>query len=253
LIKAYEELFSRLPDVHFFAKDQDGKFLVVNRAFAEKCGFTSPDNLVGLTDLDVWPKYLGEKYSQDDQEIFRTGQARTNVVELVFDGDKSTEWYSTTKIPILDGSGKVAGIVGFTRDLKRVDNGSLQFIEMGEVFDYIMANFRRPIDIRKLASMACLSLSQFERKFKSLFQMPPQQSLATVRIHSACRALVNTREQISTVASENGFYDLSHLNRLLKRQVGLTPSQYRKQYSQGQKLVPPTPFPEAMPFKKLRT
>jgi PAS domain S-box-containing protein len=231
LVKAYEDLFDQLPDIHFFVKDPQGRFLTVNRAFAEKCGFASPDAIIGLTDLDVWPKYLGEKYRRDDAQILKTGQPAVNTLELVYNGAKSTNWYSTTKIPIRNADGTVSGIAGFTRDLKRVDDGSRQFVEMGEVFDYIMANYREPIDIRKLSALACLSVSQFERKFKSLFKMTPRHYISMVRVHGACRALINTGDQISTIAEEYGFYDLSHLNRSFKRCLGMTPSLYRKQYS----------------------
>src|SRR4051812_10574237 len=99
LAKAYETLFTQLPDILFFVKDKNGTFLLANQAFAEKSGFHDPKSLVGLTDLDIWPKYLGEKYRKDDLEIFRTGQGRINTVELVFDGKKATNWFSTTKIP----------------------------------------------------------------------------------------------------------------------------------------------------------
>lgn len=231
LAKAIQDLFAELPDVHFFVKNRSGAFLFANRAFARKCGFDSPSALIGLTDLDVWPKYLGEKYRKDDEEIFRTGHAQINAAELVFDGEKSTHWYSTTKFPILGDDGAVHGIAGITRDLKLARVESHQFREMSEVFDYIIANFREPINIKGMAAIACLSISQFERKFKTLFNMTPRNYLAMVRLHYACDALVKTPESISIIADQNGFYDLSHLTRLFRRRMGTTPREYRKRYS----------------------
>ncbi len=230
LSRAYEELFEHITDIPFFIKDVHGRFLRVNGVFAKTCGFPSPQAIIGRTDLDIWPRYLAEKYRKDDQEILTTGQSLVNMVELVYDGNKSTHWFSTTKIPIKDSSGQIVGIAGYTRDLKRVDDGSRNFTEMGEVFDYIMANYREPIDIKKLASLACLSISQFERKFKSLFKTTPRLYLIMVRLHATCRALANSDESISAIAYRHGFYDLSHLNRLFKEHMGMTPTQYRRTF-----------------------
>jgi AraC-like DNA-binding protein len=243
ILKSYEALFLQIPDIHFFAKDKSGKFFFANPAFANRCGFSGPEALIGLTDLDIWPLYLGEKYRADDKVIFETGIPCINVVELVFDGKKATNWFSTTKLPIFDDDGAVAGIVGSMRDLKRVDDGMRQFTELGKAFEYMMANYREHINIKKLAAMTFLSVSQFERRFKFLFKTTPSNYLTTIRIQVACRALAETSERITVIADEAGFYDPSHMNRLFKLHLGLTPTQYRQTFQRFEKLLPIPPLP----------
>ncbi len=225
------DLFEYMPDIFLFAKDLEGRFTVANGIFIEKCGMRHEKELLGLTDFDVFPRHLAEKYTKDDKQVIRTGEALMNIIELVIHIGKATDWYSTTKVPVRDASGMIIGLAGYTRDIKKMESGSRHFIEMGEVFDYVMGHYTETIDIAKLASLIYLSISQFERRFKSLFKISPLKYITMVRIHAACQALAEGGERISDIALNNGFYDLSHFNRQFKRQMNMSPSAYRKKYA----------------------
>ena len=225
------ELFERLPDVFLFAKDLEGRFTMVNRIFVEKCGMKKAEDVIGLTDFDVFPRHLAEKYHRDDKQVAQTGEPVVNAIELVIHIGKATDWYSTTKVPVRDETGKIIGVAGITRDIKKMESGSRHFTEMGEVFDYVMGHYPESIDMAKLASIVCLSISQFERRFKSLFKIPPLKYITMVRLHAACQALAESSERISDIALNNGFYDLSHFNRQFKGQMHMSPSEYRKKYA----------------------
>ena len=60
-----EILFDTLPDVVFFIKDMQGRYLVVNRTLAERCGVRDKAGLIGRTAAQVFPG-LGESYSEQD-------------------------------------------------------------------------------------------------------------------------------------------------------------------------------------------
>jgi PAS domain S-box-containing protein len=103
-------------------KDTESRFLAVNQAFAEACGVAAGD-LVGKTDLDVWPKALAEAYRADDKLVLACG-ARKVVEEEVVDYDQR-KWFETYKAPVLDSAGQVLGTVGLARDIserKRVED-----------------------------------------------------------------------------------------------------------------------------------
>ena len=63
-------------------KDREGRFLMVNDLFADACGRLSALDVVGKTDLDVWPENLAASYMADDREIMGTG-AKKAVTRLV--------------------------------------------------------------------------------------------------------------------------------------------------------------------------
>src|SRR5208337_960975 len=54
-------------------KDKESRFLAVNQAFALSCGMQREEDLIGKTDLDIWPRELAEKYRRDDFMIVDTG------------------------------------------------------------------------------------------------------------------------------------------------------------------------------------
>jgi PAS domain S-box-containing protein len=103
-------------------KDTEGRFLMVNKAFAAACGRSAPEHVQGLTDLDIWPKELADKYRHDDQQMMAAGNAIV-VEEMIFIGN-SHVWFETFKTPVRDDKGGVIGTTGFARDIterKRVE------------------------------------------------------------------------------------------------------------------------------------
>lgn len=53
-------------------KDNQGRFLTVNKNFAQNAGFNQSDSLIGKTDYDCWPYDLAQKYFKDDQLVMET-------------------------------------------------------------------------------------------------------------------------------------------------------------------------------------
>ncbi|MBK7141966.1 MAG: PAS domain S-box protein [bacterium] len=96
-------------------KDTESRFLAVNKSFAASCGKAEQQDLVGLTDLDIWPKELAEQYRHDDAEVIRTGQSKI-VEELVRDRGED-RWFETFKTPVLDDNGRIIGTTGYARDI----------------------------------------------------------------------------------------------------------------------------------------
>jgi PAS domain S-box-containing protein len=96
-------------------KDAEGRFLTVNKTFAAACGRSSPEQVHGLTDLDLWPKELAEKYRDDDRRVMSAGNASV-VEEMIFIGSKHV-WHETFKTPVRDDHGRVIGTTGYARDI----------------------------------------------------------------------------------------------------------------------------------------
>lgn len=95
-------------------KDRDGRLMVVNRAYAQPTGMTT-DELIGKTDLDLWPREVAERYREDDLEVMQTRRQKTVEEPIV---NLPDTLYETFKAPILDADGTVLGSVGFSRDIK---------------------------------------------------------------------------------------------------------------------------------------
>ena len=107
-------ILNSTPDMAWL-KDQHGRYLAVNDAFAAVAGM-SREEIIGKTDLDLWPESLAEKYRADDEEVMQSGK-RKHLEEPVVDRQGRTKWHETVKTAILDEAGKVVGTAGIARDI----------------------------------------------------------------------------------------------------------------------------------------
>jgi PAS domain S-box-containing protein len=96
-------------------KDVESRFLAVNETFARACGRERSGDVVGLTDFDVWPKELAQRYVDDDRSVMATRKQK-DVEEPIFILG-ATHWFETFKTPVLDKRGNVLGTTGFSRDI----------------------------------------------------------------------------------------------------------------------------------------
>jgi len=78
-----------------------------------------------------------------------------------------------------------------------------------------------------LASQAAMSPYHFLRTFRQVVGMAPHQYLLRSRLHRAALRLKRSRDDISAIAFEAGFNDLSTFNRRFRRVMGVNPGAYR--------------------------
>lgn len=121
-----QAMLDNIPDM-VWLKDAESRFIAVNAAFAQACGFL-PVDLVGKTDLDVWPTDLATLYREDDARVMgsRT-QIRTE--EPLVDALGKRIWIETIKMPIFDESGTVIGTTGIARDISKRREAELKLRE----------------------------------------------------------------------------------------------------------------------------
>lgn len=84
-----------------------------------------------------------------------------------------------------------------------------------------------------VAGMTCLSgLAErtFKRRFRLATGMLPLEYVHTLRLEEAKHMLETGDESIEEIANEVGYEDASFFSRLFRREVNLTPAQYRKRF-----------------------
>jgi PAS domain S-box-containing protein len=102
---------------HFiFAKDDEGRFLLVNRAVAEAYG-TTVDFLIGRTDADyARSEEEVQHFREDDLEVMRSGQPKVVPEEPITDVRGRVRYLHTTKIPFTFSGGRPA-VLGVSIDI----------------------------------------------------------------------------------------------------------------------------------------
>lgn len=109
-------LMDNIPDKIYF-KDVNSKFIKVSRSKALKSGFKNPEEMVGLSDFDIFGQEHAQQAFKDEQVIIHTGRPKINIEEKEDWLDGRVTWASTTKLPLYDREGKIIGTFGITRDI----------------------------------------------------------------------------------------------------------------------------------------
>jgi len=224
-------LFNYLPDVYFFAKDRAGRFVMANDLFVRQCGAEVEEEVVGKSDFDFFPLGRAESYVKDDAYVMETGESIIHRVELAPDPGNSINWFVTTKVPLYSAEGEIIGLAGTARDITRAGLALRPYTEMQTVLEHVRDNYANLIEIKELAALVHLSISQFERRFRKVFQISPLKHIMNVRIRAASLMLTSTNDTIASIALDCGFYDHPHFTRNFRKIMGVSPKEYRKQYT----------------------
>ncbi len=113
-------LIDNLPD-HIYFKDTKLRFILSNEAHNQHLGVSSEKELFGKTDRDYYSARLAKKYQEDEMKVIRSRKPTFNKKEMTINKKGEKRWNLTSKIPILDGYGRVKGIVGIGRDITELE------------------------------------------------------------------------------------------------------------------------------------
>ncbi len=225
-----KNIFDYLPDVYFWMKDKEGKYIALNQADVKKLDGIHENDFIGKTDLDIFPRKIAESFMRDDRKVIETGNPVINRIELVPNEDASISWNSTTKVPLYSKDGKIYGTAGFSRDIKDIAGLPRLYSEMADVIEYISKNYMNVIKVPVLADLAFTSVGNFNRKFKKNLGISPIEFILKVRVKAACKHLLVSMDSLSDISHRVGFGEQSYFTRQFKNQMGVSPSNYRKNY-----------------------
>jgi PAS domain S-box-containing protein len=109
-------LIDGLPD-NMFIKDRQSRFLISNLAHVRTLGANHLDEVVGKTDLDIFPPELSRQYYKDEQKLMESGSSLNCEETVVNPQTGEKRWLQTTKVPLRDLQGKIIGLMGINRDI----------------------------------------------------------------------------------------------------------------------------------------
>lgn len=98
-------------------------------------------------------------------------------------------------------------------------NKSIAFMEQ---------RFYEALTVEDLAVQSGMSERAYYRSFQKTTGVSPNQYLNSLRISQACDLLKYSKMTVTEVAMECGFQSGSYMNRLFKKQMEMTPLEYRK-------------------------
>jgi len=160
-----ESILNTVP-LSIFWKDKDSHFLGCNAAFARTIGWSNPHDVIGKTDFDLpMTREECETYRKDDVEVMRTLEPKLRFVEPLTLTDGRMIWLETSKLPLLDDSGKAVGVLGIFEDITERIN-------------------------------AVEKLKQSEERFSTLFRLSPE---PTMLIDAETREIADANEAFNAL------------------------------------------------------
>lgn len=109
-------IINQIPDL-VYAKDRQGRFLVANEAVARANALQGPEELIGKTDFDLFPRAVAQAFFDTEQVIMAGGEPMIDSEEERLDKTGAPIWIRTTKVPMRDGSGEIIGLIGIARNV----------------------------------------------------------------------------------------------------------------------------------------
>lgn len=225
-------LFQALPDVIFWVKDKDGRFVYVNKAFCHDVAVMEASDMVGLKDEDIFPPELAKVFQRGDEEVLESREPMWDKSELVSNRLGQVEWRSTSKIPLCDVDGEWVGTAGISRRMGRVDEslGPTRHHKIAIIVEAIYAHLEKRIGVTELADAASVSVSTLERLFKEHMNTTPRQFILQVKMSAACDRLINSGQQVKEIAASLGYEEHANFTRAFTKVMGMSPRSYQRFY-----------------------
>lgn len=111
-----KHLMNNIKDNIYFM-DREGHIILINQAGARWLGFSSPEEVEGKTDLDIFTNEHGHAAFEDEQRIMNTGIPVLGKEEKETWADGRVTWVSTSKMPLRNEKGEIVGVFGISRDI----------------------------------------------------------------------------------------------------------------------------------------
>lgn len=99
-----------------------------------------------------------------------------------------------------------------------------------KVLPYIHQNLTEPFTVSELAQNVSLNPQYMMRLFKKETNMSVLEYVTEQRILRAKELLLSTDSSIENIAVQLGYYNYTYFMKVFKRNMGMSPGQYRKQY-----------------------
>lgn len=94
--------------------------------------------------------------------------------------------------------------------------------------NYIYNHYMEPIKVEQLAKECHFSEGYFRKVFQEMKGMSPMDYVNSIRIREACRALLNSTDNIHMIGEKCGYQSVTTFERNFKQRIGMLPSQWRE-------------------------
>ena len=125
----------------------------------------------------------------------------------------------------------IAQTYGAMRPMSRLVRGGLAPWQERRAREVLLANIKRGVPLKEVARECGLSVGYFSHAFRRTLGVAPHKWLIEQRVELSKEKLRDHGLSLSDVAAECGFSDQSHLTRIFRQVVGVSPGAWRRALS----------------------
>ena len=122
----------------------------------------------------------------------------------------------------------VAHTYGGMRPMLRPLQGGLAPWQERRAREFLLANIKRGVALKEVARECGLSVGYFSHAFRRTLGVAPHKWLTEQRVMLSKEKMRDDGLSLSDVATECGFSDQSHLTRVFRQTVGISPGAWRR-------------------------
>jgi len=178
--------------------------------------------------LDVLPKFLHFKLNKNRTHSFQS------VLELLALETEQPGLASESMINRLCEMLFIHAIRVYTNEISQRNNGWLAGLtdrQLGVGIRSIHDQLEKNWTVESMATCAGMSRSAFASKFKTIVGQSPLEYLTRWRMHKASALIRQNDSNVSEISHAVGYESESAFTKAFKREMGETPSEFRKRQS----------------------
>lgn len=120
LSKSVSTLLSNMPALTFYKDVEEGRYMACNQSFAEYAGKQTPEEVVGLTDFDIFDQETASHFVRDDKTALSMDEPFV-FFESTLDANGRVRQFQTTKLKFIDPEGETR-ILGMCLEVTEMMN-----------------------------------------------------------------------------------------------------------------------------------
>ena len=147
---------------------------------------------------------------------------KSEFTKLFYLWNKKNLWYIQSSFSVL-----------YNLHAEAIKAENKSYVKQNKLFSkiatYILENYSSPaINVTDIANHAGISEVHLRRIFKSAVNTTPVKYINYLRLEKAKNMLINSNYSVNEIAFSVGFEDAYYFSRLFKKEIGISPSEYKK-------------------------
>lgn len=111
------------------------------------------------------------------------------------------------------------------------ENSNQNLLKM--ICAFIEDNYAKDISLEEISDLFFISAPYFSKVFKSMYGMNYSKYILYIRMKKAKDLLAHTHIKIYEIGNEVGYKDVKYFNRVFKKEMGISPNEYRRLCIEG--------------------